>query len=224
MALFFIFRSFNFMKYFLVLIALVFINTIKAQPLEKNDFVVELGMGYPNLSYFKSNIGNLFHFNGLGTNQNEEHKSIGQFIANSEFLLTDKLGFSLGVNYGYYYDYNEVSTTVYDGNSNTSTTQTYFYERKTNRLRIYLGPTFHLLRTDRVDSYLGIKLGIKQNFYDYNSNDPNPNFNTELNLFPVGFRLSYGFRIFLTEYWAIHAKLGLGGPAVSFGLTYKLTE
>lgn len=212
------------MKLYYTLILLVFTIQSYAQPLEEKDAVVELGMGYPNLSYFKSNFGNLFHFDGVGSNPNEVHKSIGQFILNSEFMLTDKMGFALGLNYGYYYDYNEISSSIYDGNTNTTTIQTYFYSQKTNRFRIYLGPTFHFLRTKNVDSYLGIKVGIKKNLYNFDSNDPNPNFNTELNLIPVGFRISYGFRIFLNEYWAIHAKLGLGGPAVSFGLTYKLTE
>lgn len=191
--------------------------------IEQDDFVVELGMGYPNLSYFRSTAGNIFHIDGFGLANENIHKSTGQFILNSEFMLTDKLGFALSMNYGNYYDYSTTELSVFDGNSGTYNTTTYFYEQKTHRFRFYVGPNFHLFRSSKVDSYLGIKVGVKESIIEQNSNDPNFTPSSEYEI-PVGFRLSYGFRIFINEYLAVHTKLGLGGPAVSFGLTYKLTE
>jgi len=212
------------MKRILALLILSSITRLSfAQPLEEKDLIVELGMGYPNLSYLRTNFDNLIHFSGLSNNIKNENKSIGQFIVNSEYMLTDKLGFALGINYGYYNNYSEESITIFNGNTNTSETKVYFYNQKIHRIRVYLGPTFHVLRTENLDSYIGIKVGIKKSIFDQSSNNPDVNFGNNFEL-PVGFRLSWGFRIFLNEYWAIHAKVGLGGPAISFGLTYKLTE
>lgn len=211
------------MKYFYLVFFALSTTVSLAQPLEQEDFVLELGMGYPNLSYLSSSGTNFFHFDGLGGQDQSIHKSTGQFILNSEFMLTDKLGFALSMNYGNYYDYSTQSLSVYDGNTGTTTVTNYFYEQRTHRFRFYIGPNFHLFRSDRVDSYLGIKACIKKSIYDLNSNDPSFTQGSQFEI-PVGLRISYGFRVFLSEYLAFHAKLGLGGPAISFGLTYKLTE
>jgi len=203
-------------------------NYSNSQPLEKEDFVVELQMGLPNLSYFRSKINNLNHISFSNTS-NDMHKSIGQFILNSEFFLTDKLGISLGFNYGYYYDYLETQETIYDGNSNQYITNIYFTEKKTNRYRVYIGPNFHFIRTDRLDTYFGIKAGIKQSKIIVNDNYPNNGnyynaYTEDYFEIPVGLRICYGLRYFVTDKIAINTEFGLGGPLVSLGLTYKLTN
>lgn len=203
-------------------------NYAFAQPLGEKDFVIEAHMGYPNLSYFKSNIQSLTHFNGTLNNDSEVFRSIGQFIVNADFFLTDMLSLSVGANYGYYYYYQEIEESIYDGSTGQYTVNTYFAEKQTHRFRIYLGPNFHLLRTDRLDSYFGIKAGIKRTNIITNDNFPNNSsyfgFNDTEIEFPVGLRLCYGMRYFVTHNLAISTEIGLGGPAITFGITYKLTD
>ncbi len=199
-----------------------------SQSLEKEDFVIDIQMGIPNLSYFRSTINGVNHFLDPNSQMIEKHKSIGQFIINSEFFLTDKFGFTIGGNYGYYYDYKEFEETIYDGNTNTSSTVIYFAERILHRYRFYIGPNFHFIRSDRLDTYLGLKGGIKS--YKIKTKD---NLTPDLKYlgfenstfeFPVGFRVCYGLRFFPTEHLAINTEFGLGGPLLSFGLTYKVTN
>ena len=210
-----------------LLVFIVFYNGHSfSQALEKDDFVIDVQMGYPNLSFWKSGYSGLSHLS-LVSNPSDIHKSIGQFILTSEFFLTDKIGLALGVNYGYYYDYNEYIEESY--NNGEYITNTYYREKKTNRLRIYIGPNFHLVRTERLDSYFGIRAGIKKSFFSSNDNFP-PN-NTSIYSyndfefeFPIGLRIAYGLRYFLTESLGFNVEFGLGGPLVSAGLTYKITN
>jgi hypothetical protein len=205
---------------FLLLILLLTSTHSFSQAFEKDQLLVELGMGFPNLSFFRST--NSFSGRDLFSNTHESiHKSRGQFIASSEFLLTHKIGFELGLHYGNYYDYYENTQETYVGG--VIQTETYFYEQKTNRIRVYAGMNIHVIRTDQLDNYFGIKFGFKKSFIDYNTNDPADysGFNFEV---PVGLRVSYGFRYFINEYWGLHTEFGLGGPLVTFGLTHKLID
>lgn len=191
------------------------------QAFEKNELIVEVGMGFPNLSYFRSTVASGGHFYGIGSQEERIHKSYGQFIASSEYLMTDKIGFEIGFHYGKYYDYRTTTQEIFT--QNAVTTQTYFYEQKTNRLRVYLGMNFHVIRTERLDSYFGIKCGIKKTFIDYESNDPNNSSPSEFEI-PFGLRATYGIRYFINQNWGLHTEMGLGGPVITFGLTYKLID
>lgn len=194
---------------------------VNAQALEEKDLVIDAQMGYPNLSYWKS--GASFSHLSFGNESDNIHKSIGQFILSTEFFLTDKIGLSIGGNFGYYYDYQEWQQTVYDGNTGEYTTNTYFSELRTTRFRFYVGPHFHLLRSERLDTYFGTKVGIKKSYFNERNNYPDGSGQNYIGFeFPVGLRLSYGLRYFVTEEFAINTEFGLGGPLVSFGLSYKI--
>jgi hypothetical protein len=216
------------MKKIILLIFIFSIHLGYTQSLEKEDFVIDVQMGLPNLSYFRSSISEGNHFFDQGSQTKKTHKSIGQFIVNAEFFLTDKMGLSIGANYGYYYDYNEFKNTTYSGNTNTSVTELYFTERKLNRYRIYIGPNFHLLRNERLDTYFGFKAGVKFLKIKVNDNLPQDlkylGYDDRQFEFPVGLRICYGLRFFPTNNIAINTEFGLGGPLVSLGLSYKLTN
>jgi len=215
-------------KFLLIFCFFLTLNLSFSQALKKEDFVVEFQMGYPNLSYWKSGYSGLFRLGNPNINNNDIHKSIGQFVFNSEFFLTDKIGLALGFNYGYYYDYYETEIEEYDQNTQQFTVNTYFSEKKTHRYRIYIGPNFHLIRTERLDSYLGLKVGIKR--YNINRKDNFPENGSYYNFsdiefeIPVGLRVSYGLRYFFTESLALSTEFGLGGPMLTFGLTYRVTN
>lgn len=211
---------------FFIVIFLFSINSF-TQVFEEGDFVVDAQIGFPNISYVKTQINSLSHLSLSPNSSNVKNKSIGQFIINSEFFITETVGMNISFNYGYYYDYYEREESIYDGNTNTTITNVYFYEKQTHRFRLYIGPHFHLTRTEKLDTYFGVKAGLKQSKIIVNNNDPNNiifNEFEELNLIPVGLRVCYGLRYLVGERLLLNTEFGLGGPVVSVGISYKITK
>lgn len=208
------------MKRIILIISLILSTYGNAQILEQENFVVDGGVGFPNLSYFRHSVGNnIFHSGNFGQNNTNINRSIGQFYINAEFLLTDDIGFTAGINYGHYYNFNTRQQTVYENNS--SYTQSYYYKERINKLRYYFGINYHTIKTERLDSYFSFKACFKKTIINYESDDPYADSGYYFE-FPVGFRLAYGLRYFINDNFGLTSELGLGGPLITIGASYKL--
>ncbi|MBK9193020.1 MAG: hypothetical protein IPM77_16815 [Crocinitomicaceae bacterium] len=193
--------------------------TSKAQMLEAGDGVVELGLGFPNPKPHVYYPGGFFH-NYNPFSDNSDFK-FGQLVAKGEFLMSDRIGIAAQFNYGYFKEYNEAVVSEYDPLTGSYNNYNYYYNTKIHKFRLLGGFHFHVVRTYRTDGYLGIMVGGKNVIAKSDTNDPNVI--GELTSFQLPFiaRVHFGLRIFATEHFAIHTELGLGGPAFSFGATYK---
>jgi len=212
------------MKKAIIVLLLIFTNTFSfSQPLEKGSLVIDAAIGFPNLGFWKHSVFNPIHF-GFGNSQNEIHKKYGQFILQGEYFLTDKVGIATSFNASYYVDQYNYEVSIYDGNTNQLHTQSYYSRESTFRYRIYVGPNFHVIRTDVFDSYFGFKAGIKKSSRNFTTNDPDHYYGYNYGGFelPVGLRINYGMRFFINEQIAFNAEFGIGGPIVNFGLSYKI--
>jgi len=191
----------------------------KAQMLEAGDGVVELGMGFPNPKPHVYYPGGFFH--NYNPFMNNSEFKFGQLVVKGEFLMSDRIGIAAQFNYGYFREYDEAIVSEYDPVTATYNNYTYYYNTKIHKLRLLGGFHFHVVRTYRTDGYLGIMVGGKNVIAKSETNDPNVY--GELTSFQLPFiaRVHFGLRIFATEHFAIHTELGLGGPAFSFGATYK---
>lgn len=207
------------MKKLLVLIGLFSTTVIYSQMLEAKDVVLEFNLGYPNIRPIVDDPSGISHtiFDFGGS----KPKSIGQFILKGEFFMADAFGIIASMNYGYFHTYDEAEQEIYDGNTGQWTTNTYYYETKIHKWRFAAGINFHLIRTERLDTYFGLLGGSKKAFGSYESNDPNAQGNIKIYMLPFAVRAQYGIRYFLTDYLAANVEVGLGGPLVSFGATYK---
>ena len=191
----------------------------KAQMLEANDGVIEFSLGFPNLKPLTDDPSGILHSGfDLG---NSSTRSFGQFILKGEYFIAERIGVAGAFNYGYFHSYDEVMVDEYNGTTGQVTTKTYFYEAKVHKARFAVGFNFHALRTARCDSYFGFQAGVKRAGGTYQTNDPSAKGNMSVFVFPIAMRLHYGLRIFFNEFFAANMELGIGGPLVNVGVTYK---
>ncbi|MBI3133249.1 MAG: hypothetical protein HYZ14_01105 [Bacteroidetes bacterium] len=208
------------MRNWLVIVCLVFLGaSSSAQMLEEGDLVVEAGIGFPNVKPFVYIPGAVAH-NSFSPFEKQGH-SYGQFIVKGEFMMADKIGVMAALNYGYFTGYEESEYYDWDPVTQTNVLKTYYYDIRIHKLRFTGGFNFHIIRTSRADCYLGFLAGGKKSYANAETNDPYVSGEVQTFSFPAAFRVHFGTRFFVTDAVAINMELGLGGPAISFGATYK---
>ncbi len=92
------------------------------------------------------------------------------------------------------------------------------------RTRILVGFNYHIpdINVEKLDLYGGLALGASTR--SINAESDNPNFNQNdylLNSSPISGRFRVGGRYFFNENFGVNVELGIGGPLMSFGLTYR---
>jgi hypothetical protein len=192
----------------------------ESQMLEKDNFVVELSLGYPNLKPVFLNSNTFFH-SGINLQESDE-RSFGQFILKGEFMMTDRFGFVASAHYSYFSSHEVANYSTWNSTTQAYETGSYYYDSEIHKMRLTVGFNYHVLRSRHVDSYFGLLAGGKKAWLDFKTDDP-----AILNepgdfINPYAMRVHYGLRFFFNHYLAIHTEIGLGGPLVSFGLTCKL--
>ena len=188
--------------------------------LEAKDVVAELDLGFPNFKPFTDDPSGIDHISIFNLGSSKVN-SYGQFIARGEYFASDQIGLAAAFSYSYFHTFDEAIIDKYDGVTGLWTTQKYFYETKVNKIRFTAGLNFHLIRTDRLDTYFGVQGGTKKAFGSYHTNDPDAQGSLQAYVIPIAIRIHYGVRFFFNEFLAANFEIGLGGPLVSFGATYK---
>jgi hypothetical protein len=93
-----------------------------------------------------------------------------------------------------------------------------------NRYRILIGLNYHMddLQNNKLNVYGGFALG--PNIVRLQNSFSEELIFNNINEFPLAFRARAGLRYFFTDNIAGNMELGLGGPALRFGLTYRLLK
>jgi hypothetical protein len=203
----------------IVLGVILMVNALPGftQMLEAGDGVVELGLGFPNFQ--PSTFSGISFHTGFDTDQGES-RSIGQIIFKGEYMLADNMGVTSSFNYGYFYNRDVATFQEFDSETNQWIDRSYYYESRVHKIRFAVGINLHVLQTNRVDSWFGVQAGTKKAWGNLNTNDPD-NTMFSVFVFPYAFRVHYGLRMFFKEYLAAYMELGIGGPIVNMGMTYK---
>lgn len=206
-------------KIVLIILSLFTVNTY-CQMLSSGDAVVELNMGFPNVMPVFVDAGGNFHggFDVFG----DDVKKFGQLGVKGEFFMADKIGVIAALNYGYFRTRSYSTYSEYDPNTSTYNEVTYYYDTQVHKFRITAGLNIHTVRTARVDSYFGFMAGTKNVNMNYTTNDPNATGNSIPFTIPFALRIHYGLRYFFNESFAANFELGLGGPLICAGVTYKI--
>jgi hypothetical protein len=202
------------MKKILVSLSLIAaISTTTAQ-VEQGNVIVDTYYGFPNLytAVFKTTYANA-QSNGAQANLNV--RGFGPVGIRGEYLVTDKFGIGLDMHY-------QSSSVDFDEVDNSGATAvTYNYKFKTTKIVIMPSFNFHFLEEEKMDLYLQVAAGYGSRKFSFTSTEPGYSNPTVKGLFPVSFRTAVGYRYFFSDNIGINVALGLGGPLVSGGLSFK---
>jgi opacity protein-like surface antigen len=182
---------------------------MQAQVVQKGTVLIDGYLGFPNL--YKTVLQNNY---GEGGN-NLKVGGIGPLGGRIEYLIADKIGVGLDLNYSSasltYTELNSVNGTLYD------------YKIGRSIFRAMPRFNFHFGNSDSFDGYAGVGSGYRSVNWTFESNDPFYNDESIGGLIPVAFRIFVGGRYFFTDLLGIHMEFGLGGGALmQGGLSLKL--
>lgn len=189
----------------------------QAQALFRGNLSTTAYLGYPNILRL-----------GMEVNENIPMNVDVDYggIAPSGIRMTYMLGDVLGIGLDLIYTQASARYTVHDSsffnNTWNHTKNEYFIQKK--RFRPQVRFDFHLGSDNpNFDSYFGVAVGGNMRSRQYFFNDSlvsdSPN---ELDIvIPVSLRLCYGFQYFFNYNLAVSTELGLGGPLLQAGITYR---
>lgn len=196
-----------------------------AQANATGNIIIDPYYGFPNVG---SSLSKSFqqdnNTSGLKVN------GIGPLGFRAEYMVADNVGVGLDVIYNSYsFNYNYATQdSVYDGNTNTWSSQTVETDRefKMQRLRVQARFNFHFnVNNPDLDAYFGVGAGTNNRFRSLTENGKKITDDVSLNnftLFPFSLRVCTGMRYYFTENIGVNAEIGLGGPLISAGLSLRL--
>lgn len=180
-----------------------------AQAVEQGTILIDAYYGFPNLftTALKSSYAQ------SGSSENVKVGGIGPVGGKVEYLISDKFGISLDVNYtNTYVSYDEVSSSVI-----------YNYKVSRSVLRAFPRFNFHFGNSDSFDGFAGVGAGYRTANWEFESTDPNYGDQSIETFIPVSFRIFVGGRYFFTDNLGLNMEFGLGGGAlIQGGLSFKI--
>ncbi len=196
-------------------IAFAGVSTANAQVVEEGTVLIDAYYGFPNL--YTTTIKQAYASSGGASNV--KVGGIGPVGGKFEYLLADRIGLGLDVNYtNTYVSYDEMST-----DTTTGSATNYNYEVSRSVLRIFPRINFHFGNSDSFDGYAGVGAGYRVAKWAFESNDPDFGDETIEGLIPVSFRAFVGARYFFTDNIGLNFEIGLGGGALlQGGLSFKI--
>ncbi len=189
-----------------------FNNTAVAQ-VEQGNVIIDPYYGFPNFG--KSFLDLFVTDNNI---QGIDIKGIGPCGLRAEYMLADNFG--LGVDF--IYNSTAGTGTVDSLNNDGTVARTYDAKIFSRRYRVQLRANYHFVQTDALDAYVGFGAGT--NIRSIGVTSDYPNFDDDSitgALIPVSFRVALGSRFYFTDNIGMNVELGLGGPVVSAGLSFK---
>lgn len=142
-----------------------------------------------------------------------------------EYMVADRIGLGADV----IYNSNVVSfssvDSVYNGTTDTWSTETNSYEYKMQRVRAQLRINYHFnITSPDFDSYIGVGAGTNNRFRTTTENGVEVEGNglDDFTLLPFSIRLCAGARYYFSDNFGINTEIGIGGPVISLGLSVKI--
>lgn len=190
-----------------------------AQAVEQGNLSFTVQYGFPDL--FKTVIKRAFQDETLY--QDLKISGFGPIGLRAEYMVADKIGIGVLVNYtSTSISYLEGSTYI-DTNGNVATTN-YDYKLKLTRFRVLPRFGFHFGNSDNFDGYFGVAAGYYSAKLTFESTDPSANAAdwSFQNLTPFAMRIDVGGNYYFTDNIGANFEIGFGGgPIVNLGLAVK---
>lgn len=189
-----------------------------SQLLFSSNQLIEPYFGFPNLGH----LSYTFTIDTLNQ-KNREFSGIAPSGLRYSFMLNEDI--SIGVDVMYNRINESYTTTETNFLNNEWVNLDYEIIESSQRVRIQARIDFHFpFSYDMSDSYLGIGFGTNQKWKKTTRNGSVTEkvSGDEAVLFPFSLRVCYGYRYYFNYNWGIQGEVGLGGPLLSLGLSYKI--
>lgn len=202
----------------ILLIAAVFMTgaTAFGQAAEQGNVIIDPYYGFPN---FGKNLSDQAS-EGL---ENVNVTGYGPTGMRIEYMLADQFGIGVDAIFnGFGVEGSGTDTTGYNPDS-SPITETYTARATMNRIRIQARFNYHFdISSPDLDVYMGLGAGTNIRNYKYYENDvEQTDQSLSGSLIPVSLRVAAGMRYYFTDNIGLNAELGLGGPVISAGLSFK---
>ena len=219
------------MRIFKILFGVLLSFNASSQSLFVGNHIIEPYIGFPNVTKYVPILA-----------LSQEPENVTSYVGlppsglRYSYMLTDDISFGVDV----IFDRSRkqfVSTDTVFQNGGWEFLS-YEGQRTQTRLRLQARMNFHLpISQPNADSYIGLGFGSNNRWLkDYikvvDSTDLSyPNFDWVLQrkisgkdaiLIPFSMRVCYGYRYYFNYNLGIVGEIGIGGPLLSFGLSYKL--
>ena len=206
-------------KYLVFFIFLFTKFTVSSQISFTSNQLIESYLGFPNLGRLSAQITDT----SILEKQDQKFSGIGPSGFRYSYMLSDDFSIGIELMYNALKENYRTSQDVYMNNAWTIINKSMLVS--TQRLRIHVRMNFHFSAfSDMSDSYLGLGFGTN-NKWKKTSENGNVIENisgSEAVILPFSLRLCYGYRYFFNYNWGINGEVGLGGPLLSLGLSYKI--
>jgi hypothetical protein len=139
-------------------------------------------------------------------------------------MISEDISFGFDMIYNYSNVSRATTDTLYNGITGQWEYQQTSTQDITKRLRFHARLNFHLLTgSPQSDSYIGIGAGTNNRWITSIKDGEVKTFKgSDASILPISMRICYGYRYYFGYNWGITGEVGLGGPLVSFGVSYKM--
>ena len=206
-------------KYLVFFIFLFTKFTVSSQISFTSNQLIESYLGFPNLGRLSAQITDT----SILEKQDQKFSGIGPSGFRYSYMLSDDFSIGIELMYNALKENYRTSQDVYMNNAWTLINKNMIVS--TQRLRIHVRMNFHFSAfSDMSDSYLGLGFGTNNKWKktSENGNVIEKISGSEAVILPFSLRLCYGYRYFFNYNWGINGEVGLGGPLLSLGLSYKI--
>ena len=207
------------MRIFKILFGVLLSFNATSQSLFIGNNIIEPYIGFPNVTKYVPMLA-----------LSQEPDSVTSYVGlppsgfRYSYMLTDDISFGVDL----IFDRSKkdfVSTdTIFDQNVGWQYLS-YEGQRIQTRLRLQVRMNFHIpISQPNADSYIGLGFGSNNRWVkDYKNGVLDRKLKGEdAILIPFSMRVCYGYRHYVNYNLGIVGEIGIGGPLLSFGLSYKL--
>lgn len=193
---------------------------LKAQVYEPGNILIEGYYGWPNL--FTAVVRSAYE-DDVTYDYDVTIGSIGPLGGRAEYLITQRVGLGVNVNYANTSVKGKYDKEVYNSGTGNYDIYTYDYKGSVPRLRILPTISIHMGSSSDFDPYFAFGVGYSSMKIKEETNDPDyVSGSLDLKATPVAFRLELGMRYWVTDHIGLAGQFGLGGgPLLAAGLAAK---
>ena len=190
-------------------------NFSNAQAVETGNIIIDPYYGYPNFG--RGIVQVITSYEDL-SEANIKPTVIGPAGLRFEYMVADNFGI------GFDFIYNSAAITFDKDSLNSDNTvhSTYEVNAYSRRYRFQIRANYHFVQEDNFDAYVGFGAGSNTRSIRFTTDYPNyRNNGGSGSLLPFSARIALGTRYFFSDNIGLNLELGIGGPLISGGLSFK---
>jgi hypothetical protein len=195
---------------------------LQAQILFAGNQVFEAYLGIPNTARFSGGLN--FMTGEINDGEITKFRGLAPSGIRYTYMISEDISFGFDMIYNYSNVSRVTTDTLYNGITGQWEYQQTSTQDITKRLRFHARLNFHLLTgSPQSDSYIGIGAGTNNRWITSIKDGEVKNLKgSDASILPISMRICYGYRYYFGYNWGITGEVGLGGPLVSFGVSYKM--